>query len=180
MTRDDTALSKTLSYWLRHKPEAAGLALDLAGWTPIDAVLAAFAAVGRPVDRDGLLRVVATSDKARFEVDAARELIRARQGHSVAVASDWVRAVPPAHLWHGTVERVLPAILAEGLRPMARHHVHLSSDPETARTVGARRGRPIVLRVAAGRLAAAGHPFWVTGNGVWLAEHVPPGAIERP
>lgn len=178
MSRDDTALSKTLSYWLRHKSDAAGLDLDPAGWTRIEAVLAAFAAEGRPVDRDSLLRVVATSDKARFEIDPVQGLIRARQGHSVAVAGDWVRSPPPEHLWHGTVERALAAILAEGLRAMTRHHVHLSPDPETARIVGARRGRPVILRVAAGRLAATGHPFWVTGNGVWLAEHVPPDAIE--
>ncbi|KMO37840.1 hypothetical protein VQ03_18575 [Methylobacterium tarhaniae] len=179
MTRDDTALSKTLSYWLRHKPESADLDLDPAGWARVDAVLAAFEAGGRRVDWETLLRVVETNDKARFELSADAGSIRARQGHSVTVAGDWSRSDPPDHLWHGTVERVWPAILAEGLQPMARHHVHLSPDPDTAARVGARRGRPVVLRVAAGRLAAAGHPFWVTGNGVWLAEHVPPDAITR-
>lgn len=179
MSRDDTTLSKTLSYWLRHKPEAAGLALDPAGWVRVDTVLTALEAEGRRVDRDTLLRVVATNDKARFELSADAGLIRARQGHSVAVAGDWARSMPPEHLWHGTVETVMPAILMQGLRPMARHHVHLSPDPETAARVGARRGRPVVLRIAAGRLAAGGQPFWVTGNGVWLAETVPPDAIER-
>lgn len=179
MTRDDLTLSKTLSYWLRHRPDAAGLALDPAGWASVDAVLAAFGAEGRAVGWETLLHVVETNDKGRFELSADAGRIRARQGHSVAVTGDWTRAAPPDALWHGTVERALAAILAEGLRPMARHHVHLSPDPATAERVGARRGRSVVLRIAAGGLAAAGQPFWMTGNGVWLTEHVPPAAIER-
>jgi putative RNA 2'-phosphotransferase len=56
---------------------------------------------------------------------------------------------------------------------MSRHHVHLSADAETARRVGARRGRPVVFAVDAARMAAAGHEFYVSANGVWLAESVP-------
>ena len=179
MARDDVTLSRTLSYWLRHKPEADSLTLDPAGWASVDAVLAALRADGRTVDWDTLLHIVETNDKGRFELTADAGMIRARQGHSVAVVGDWTPAAPPDHLWHGTVERALSEILAEGLRPMARHHVHLSPDPAAAERVGARRGKPIVLRVAAGRLAAVGQLFWKTGNGVWLAEHVPPEAIER-
>jgi putative RNA 2'-phosphotransferase len=64
--------------------------------------------------------------------------------------------------------------MAEGLRPMSRHHVHLSPDIATARRVGARRGRPVILEVAATRLAARGQAFHLSGNGVWLTAHVPP------
>ena len=57
---------------------------------------------------------------------------------------------------------------------MARHHVHLSPDIATARAVGSRRGRPVILRVAAGRMHADGHVFYLSANGVWLTDEVPP------
>jgi putative RNA 2'-phosphotransferase len=176
---EDVKISKTLSYWLRHAPQAGGLTLDAAGWTQVDDLLAALAKEGLPADWDALLAVVETNDKRRFELSADGERIRARQGHSVSVEGDWIAATPPDVLWHGTVERFLDAILAEGLKPMARHHVHLSADLETARRVGGRRGKPVILEVAAGRLAAQGQVFFVTGNGVWLTEAVPPEALKR-
>lgn len=176
---DNVRLSKMLSLWLRHKPEAAGLTLDSQGWTDVDDVLGAIARAGVACDWQNLVRVVEDSDKQRFELsdDAAR--IRARQGHSVAVELDWPQVPPPAFLYHGTVERFLPAILTEGLRPMRRHHVHLSPDLETATRVGQRRGAPVILTVFASSLAETGQPFFLTGNQVWLTEQVPPAFIQR-
>ncbi len=77
-------------------------------------------------------------------------------------------------LFHGTVEKVLPAILEHGLLPMARHHVHLSADVETASKVGMRHGKPVILEVAAQDCRAAGHAFQLSANGVWLVDAVPP------
>jgi putative RNA 2'-phosphotransferase len=71
------------------------------------------------------------------------------------------------------------AILADGLRKMSRHHVHLSSDVETARRVGARHGRPVVLIVDARAMADAGHIFHLSANGVWLVDEVPPRFLKR-
>lgn len=83
-------------------------------------------------------------------------------------------AVPPDALFHGTVARSLPEIERDGLRPMRRHDVHLSATIETASKVGARRGAPVVLRVDAAAMVAAGYQFRVSANGVWLVDHVPP------
>jgi putative RNA 2'-phosphotransferase len=171
---DIKRLSKTLSYWLRHRPDEAGLALDGAGWADVAAVLAALAAKGLPGDRATLDRVLAENDKQRFEYSPDGCSIRARQGHSVEVEGAWEEREPPEVLFHGTVEKFLPVILAEGLRPMARHHVHLSPDAATASTVGARRGHPVILEVAARECRAAGHPFFLSANGVWLVDAVPP------
>lgn len=168
-------LSKVLSLWLRHDPAAGGLELDDAGWAPVDAVRAALARRG--LDPALLESTVAESDKQRFEQSADGSRIRARQGHSVAVDLEWPVADPPPFLYHGTVEAVLPAILAEGLKPMARHHVHLSPDVETASKVGARRGKPVILRIAAQDMARSGVQFRLSSNGVWLAEAVPPAFI---
>lgn len=174
---DDLALSKTLSYWLRHAPEAAGLTLDAQGWADVDRLMTALAAQDPAIDFDRLVTVVELSDKQRFELSADTARIRARQGHSVAVDLDLPPVAPPAVLYHGTVERFLAAILVEGLTPQARHHVHLSADLETARMVGRRRGRPVILTIDAAAMAADGAVFHVTANGVWLTDHVPAGRL---
>src|SRR5688500_14874220 len=85
---DHVRISKTLSYWLRHQPDAAALVLDPRGWTSVDAVLAALAQSGLAHDIDTLLAVVEQSDKQRFELAADLTRIRARQGHSVTVDLD--------------------------------------------------------------------------------------------
>jgi putative RNA 2'-phosphotransferase len=166
---DIRSISKRLSYWLRHRPDAARLELDQAGWADLAAVRQA---LGR--DSDRLAEVIATNDKQRFELSPDGSRIRARQGHSVPVELDWPNADPPKHLYHGTVERFLAAIRLEGLKPMNRHHVHLSPDPQTAAAVGARRGKAVILKVEAAALAATGQPFFLTANGVWLTGGVPP------
>jgi len=171
-------ISKYLAKHLRHRPERIGIELDAHGWVEIDALLAATAAHGFPISREELEEVVARNDKRRFMIDGDR--IRANQGHTVPVDLDLPVVEPPPLLYHGTVARNLPAIRMEGLRRMARHHVHLSPDRETARAVGARRGEPVVLVVEAGAMHAAGHEFRVSANGVWLVHHVPPQFIRFP
>jgi putative RNA 2'-phosphotransferase len=175
----ETKISKTLSYWLRHKPEVAGLELDAQGWTSVAAVLEAMAKDGLSVDRTLLDHVVADNNKQRFEYSSDGMQIRARQGHSVSVELHWPLKQPPDVLYHGTVERFLPAILDEGLRPMARHHVHLSPDIETARNVGSRRGQAIILEVDSNKMAQREMAFFLTDNGVWLTEAVPPRYLKK-
>jgi putative RNA 2'-phosphotransferase len=176
---DVVRASKRLSYVLRHRPDSVGLTLDEAGWVDVDALLAALAAHGLALTRAELDHVVATNDKRRFALDEHGMRIRASQGHSVAVELGYEPATPPAELFHGTVERFLAAILTEGLRPGNRHAVHLSPDVDTARTVGARRGRPVVLRVDAAAMAADGFTFARSANGVWLVAAVPPRHLTR-
>ncbi|MEU8529204.1 MULTISPECIES: RNA 2'-phosphotransferase [Streptomyces] len=176
--RRTVRVSKYLSKHLRHQPERIGLVLDAQGWTEIDTLLRATAAHGFPITRAELDHVVASNDKKRFAVEGTR--IRASQGHTVEVDLDLPAVEPPAYLYHGTVARFLDAIRAEGLRPMARHHVHLSADRETATRVGARRGRPVILSVDAGAMHRAGHVFHISANGVWLTDAVPPEFLRFP
>ncbi|MFF0833821.1 MULTISPECIES: RNA 2'-phosphotransferase [unclassified Streptomyces] len=176
--RRTVKVSKYLSKHLRHQPERIGLTLDPAGWVEIDTLIAAAAAHGFRFTREELDHVVAANDKLRFAVEGTR--IRASQGHSVEVDLGLPPATPPPYLYHGTVARSLDAIRAEGLRPMARHDVHLSADRETAARVGARRGRPVVLSVDAGAMHRDGHVFHVSANGVWLTRAVPPRYLRFP
>ncbi len=170
--RDVIGRSKRLSDVLRHAPGSVGLTLDAAGWADVDALLAALGWT-----RAELEGVVATNDKRRFALDGTGTRIRASQGHSVAVDLGYAAQTPPPVLFHGTAERNLPAIEAEGLRPGRRHAVHLSPDEVTARRVGARHGRPVVLQVDAAGMAAAGAVFTRSANGVWLVDAVPPSRL---
>jgi putative RNA 2'-phosphotransferase len=178
--RRSTTVSRYLSKHLRHAPHELGLTLQPGGWVPVDDLLAATRRAGFPIDYDELVEVVEASDKQRFSFDASGERIRANQGHSVEVDLQLEEAVPPGLLYHGTVERFLPSILAGGLVRGNRHHVHLSKDVETARRVGARRGRPVILAVDAGRMHRDGHRFFASANGVWLTDAAPPGYLSRP
>jgi putative RNA 2'-phosphotransferase len=166
--------SVRLSRLLRHQPERLGLTLAARGWAEVASVLRALG-----IDRATLERIVATSDRQRFELSADGRSIRARYGHSVAVELGLETAIPPELLYHGTVERFLPSILARGLSPGSRRHVHLSETTEIARAVGARRGRPVLLSVRARALQAQGQVFHRTPAGIWLTGPVPPEFVER-
>ncbi|EOD63646.1 RNA 2'-phosphotransferase [Amycolatopsis vancoresmycina] len=162
-------ISKRLARHLRHDPGALGLTLAPGGWVPVDQLVRALS-----ITRAQLDEVVEKNNKRRFAYDETGTRIRASQGHSVPVDLGLPDATPPAVLYHGTVAASLDAIFHEGLRPMNRHAVHLSATAETARTVGARRGKPVILRVDAAAMATDGHTFQVSANGVWLTASVPP------
>ncbi|MCW7542139.1 RNA 2'-phosphotransferase [Aquabacterium sp. A7-Y] len=165
--------SKFLSYVLRHEPQAIGLSLDSEGWGSIEALIAGGAQQGHTFSRELVEQVVATSDKKRFELSADGQRIRAVQGHSTgSVAREFEPKQPPDTLFHGTASRFVESIRREGLKPGSRHHVHLSADPQTARSVGQRYGSPVVLVVDAGRMHAQGHVFHQAENGVWLTDAV--------
>jgi putative RNA 2'-phosphotransferase len=167
-------ISKRLSFWLRHQPEDAGLTLTPDGWTNVDQLLNALSQTGVDCRRDQLESVVATNDKKRFEFSSDGAMIRARQGHSVEIDLGLDIKTPPGLLYHGTATRFLPSILKEGLKPMKRHHVHLSADISTAINVGSRHGKPVVLTISACTMYQNGHEFYQTANDVWLTACVSP------
>ncbi|MEM6555545.1 MAG: RNA 2'-phosphotransferase [Pseudomonadota bacterium] len=169
--------SKRLSYILRHAPEEVGLTLGDGGWVLIDDLLSGFHRKGWGMSREALDLAVETNDKKRFTISEDGLRIRAAQGHSVQINSDFEAVVPPELLFHGTAQRHLDPIMNEGLRPMARQHVHLSLDIATAVKVGQRHGKPIVLHVASGEMAAKGFAFYRADNGVWLTDRVPPAFL---
>lgn len=173
-------VSKYLSKHLRHRPERLGLTLEPGGWVSVPALLTACRRSGFPVSLRELEEVVQRNDKRRFSFDDEHRRIRANQGHSVDVDLQLAPVTPPETLFHGTSARTVSQIWREGLLPMGRHHVHLSKDVHTATRVGARRGEPVVLTIEAGRMAADGHDFYESDNGVWLVAAVPPGYLSEP
>lgn len=179
MSDEMKSRSKSLSFWLRHRPDAANIELDGEGWAATDAILKALGKKQLPTDIGLLKRVVQGNDKQRFELSIDGKRIRARQGHSIAVEGAWKPASPPDTLFHGTVEKFMEPIEREGLTKRNRHHVHLSPDVETATKVGERRGKPVLLRIDAERMASDGFEFALSSNNVWLVDNVPPQYFER-
>jgi putative RNA 2'-phosphotransferase len=173
MDRNLVTVSKFLAKHLRHAPDALGLTLQPGGWVAVDDLLAASARIGFAISYDELVECAETNDKKRLSFDGTGDLIRANQGHSVEVDLQLEENEPPEVLFHGTVERFLAPIMNEGLKKGKRHHVHLSKDVETARKAGARRGKPVILQVDAGRMHSQGYRFWLSVNGVWLTDSVP-------
>lgn len=172
-------ISKFLSKYLRHKPHELGIQLDSGGWTSVDYLLEACQEKGFPIDRSTLEQVVAQNNKQRFSFDETGQLIRANQGHSVEVDLQLVPRTPPSVLYHGTGHRSVESIERLGILRGARHHVHLSTDLQTAKAVGARHGRPVVFQIDTADMIRNGYLFYCSDNGVWLTDHIRPRFIER-
>ena len=170
--------SKFLSLLLRHKPQLVGLELDEHGWADVDDLIRRVNRK-RPLDRATLEQIVAADEKQRYSFSADGKLIRANQGHSIPVDVELAESEPPKILYHGTGEKSVASIRAQGLLKMSRLYVHLSADIDTAVKVGRRHGKPKVFRVRSDIMFAAGYKFFRSVNGVWLTEHVPAEFLEE-
>ncbi|WP_145367728.1 RNA 2'-phosphotransferase [Maioricimonas rarisocia] len=174
-----TDLSRTISHALRHAPWLYELELDDEGWTPVEPLLTALRREREEwadLTETDLGRMIAAMPKQRHELKDGQ--IRALYGHSLAGKLKKEPAEPPQYLYHGTAPDTVQLITSGGLLPMSRQYVHLSSDEATALQVGHRKaGRPVILRIDAATAHAAGVPFYLGNENVWLADSVPPEFI---
>lgn len=176
-SHDLVSTSKFLSLLLRHAPETIGLKLDSSGWASIDELREKCQDRGHDFSLEGLHKIIASSAKTRFEISSDQLKIRAFQGHSIDIDLLMQPLSPPSLLYHGTAKRFIGSILAGGLLPMQRQHVHLSEDFETARGVGLRHAKTetelVVLTLDTKGMEQDGYSFYQAGNGVWLTKDVP-------
>ncbi|KFY85871.1 hypothetical protein V500_08069 [Pseudogymnoascus sp. VKM F-4518 (FW-2643)] len=152
----DVQVSKALSKLLRHDAVKAGLELDDEGYAGVGEVLQWNRLKSLKVTFDDILASVSDNSKQRFALKLNPRLspapkptsttpsdwlIRANQGHSIAVESSALLTpitleannIPPVVV-HGTYYAFYPAILASGgLKKMTRNHIHFSTGlPEDA------------------------------------------------
>ena len=177
--KENIRLSKFLSLVLRHQPETIGIVLDENGWTDVQILIGKLNAHGNQIDFETLKYIVDTNSKQRFAFDASFKKIRASQGHSVEIELGYSTMQPPEILYHGTAISAVESILMSGLEKRSRQHVHLSADRETAIKVGKRHGKPVVFEVLAYELFIKGSDFFISDNGVWLTDHVPPEFLRK-
>ncbi|KAI1148060.1 hypothetical protein F4825DRAFT_454840 [Nemania diffusa] len=140
-------ISKALSTLLRHQAQNAGIQLDAEGFAPLARVMQWPRLRNLNPTLAEIQAEVATNAKQRFsmkpnpdavtagEDEAAHWVIRANQGHSIALASEGLHAPvtlaagnAPAVVVHGTYFAFWPAIVAAGgLKRMGRTHVHFGT-----------------------------------------------------
>jgi len=176
MTSDAVALSKSLSWLLRHGAGEAGLAMDEAGWAEVSDVLDVLGMTRAQLDL-----AIANNDKGRLVVEGSR--VRACQGHSLAhmpvtreaLEASWQVVQPKVSLWHGTRAAAIEGIAREGIVAGLRSHVHLAESADSH--VGKRSAVDFLVEVLPAKLAEAGIGVFRSPNGVMLVRHVPLTAI---
>jgi len=182
-----TALSKLMSYILRHSPKDACIELENGGWVRIEDLVKGIRECWRNkelyqwVTPEHIVAIAVLDPKGRFEIRNGK--IRAVYGHSKSISTD---KLPTYHedrsvktLYHGTASHLLQPILREGIRPKRRHYVHLTTEPSIAAETGSRRGAPVVLEVDADCLRSRGFKVLRASNVIYLVKYVPPDCIRR-
>jgi len=170
---NDKELGKTISYILRHHPEAFDIKMDSHGWVNVDELIKNMCKSGKIINHEILDRIVMENNKMRYSYNENKTKIRANQGHSVPVDLELLPVNPPDMLYHGTAENFLDSIYEKGILKMSRNHVHLSGDIETAFNVGNRHGKPIVLVIDTEKMIKNNIKFYLSENKVWLCDYVP-------
>lgn len=175
--RDERKLSCLLSKTLRHTAHSWGLHIGADGFVCVNELLnrPPFWEMGATLfdvmfvvqweQREG--------NKQRFAMrqGAWGPEIRATQGHSQSVVDGQLisRVADPAELpscvLHGTYARYMKQIMADGLRPMSRHHVHMFVEEGG---IG-RHNAEVHIHVDVAKAHAAGIEFLISENGVVLS-----------
>ncbi len=179
-------LSKLISFILRHSPESVGIKLSSDGWVRISDLVKGIKEVW--VNREAYswvteehVKALAILDpKGRFELRG--EYIRATYGHSkgVKVRIGYDEDLSSKYLYHGTTSRNLSSILREGIKPMKRWFVHLTTDPEVACETGRRHGSDAVyILINVECLRSLGHRVFKASEVIRLTDYVPPKCIEK-
>lgn len=176
---NDIQISKFMSYVLRHNPK--GKPISKEGWMDLKDLLELLNnEFSHAIDQKDVERVVSENDKQRFKIKGDK--IRASQGHTMEkINIELIPKIPPDILYHGTKISILDIIKREGLKKMKRHHVHLSAERKTAEIVARRWHQGIlILEIDAKRMNFDGSIFYLSDNGVWLTDNVPPQYICFP
>jgi 2'-phosphotransferase len=163
----------------RHKAHERGIAMDDGGLCVLDDVLKL--PDFRGVSVEDVERIVQQCAKQRFRLvrgDDGRMRIGATQGHTIATIDPTSLMTPLTVAMatefpivvHGTNRRAWPSIVASGLSPMGRQHVHLATGYSQQAGVisGMRRSAEVIVHVDVGAGIAAGIPFFLSQNGVIL------------
>ena len=157
-----------MSLLLRHSPEKEGLVMDKFGWVMIVQLIKVL-----DIKIEDLEQIVREDNKQRFSFNSSMTKVRASQGHSADVDVQPTETKPPRILFHGTTTRFLESIYKTGINKGKRNHVHLSSDKETAKSVGSRHGEFYILEIDTEQMYKDGYKFYISDNKVWLSELVP-------
>ncbi|NPA85655.1 MAG: RNA 2'-phosphotransferase [Crenarchaeota archaeon] len=172
--RTRISLSKKMTYLLRHSEGFT----DSEGWAEIGKLVRELRKFYPWVTEEHVLYVASKDEKGRYEVKGDK--IRARYGHTVKYVRPTLEEVEEEVLYHGTSCEAAKKILREGIKPMRRNFVHLTTSLEEAVENARRKGRCIEVLVVDGRcLRERGIKLYKGGKHVRVCEWVPPECV-RP
>lgn len=164
-------ISRAMAYNLRHNKQAP---MTTDGWVHVDELAELLRLEGHKVSSRQLLLIAGAMGEPRFQIDGKD--VRATYGHSLEVAIEYPEAHAPDFLYHGTSTSILTSVAEarDGLRPMSRRRVHLTSDGGVALRAAARRKEStVLLRVATSELGELER----ASESTWLAKRVPATAL---
>jgi putative RNA 2'-phosphotransferase len=176
-----TALSKLMAYILRHRPDEFGLVLDEGGFVSLKELRQAIAeeAGWSYVRLSHITEAAYISGRERFEIEDER--IRAVYGHSFPYKIRYEPTSPPRTLYHGTRRRAYPHILQQGLGPMGRKYVYLTTSAELAKRIGRRHDpQPLLLEIQAQRASENKVVFYQANPLIYLTDYIPPEYLTGP
>ncbi|MHA1143573.1 MAG: RNA 2'-phosphotransferase [Candidatus Helarchaeota archaeon] len=169
--RQETRISKFMSYLLRHDPQH--LKMDQEGFVDTDEFLKLLQARFNWFTKSDLISLV--NENERYEISDNR--IRAVYGHSIDV-SPKLETVQVNILFHGTSQESAERILRDGLKSMNRNKVHLSRTVSRAKVVGRRKARhPVILIIDAKSASDDGIVFEKATDDVLVCNEIPPKYI---
>ena len=163
--------SRWMAYVLRHNPARYGLQADRHGFVDLEAFMQIAKRRYPQASEETLKKLIDAGTASRFELVENR--LRARYGHSIPVQPSSEPVEPPAALYHGIEAMRLPAVLAEGLKPLDRQLLHLSDRVEDAWAMIRRKTpHPAVVRIDAAQAAKDAIRFYLEQK-VYLATAIP-------
>jgi putative RNA 2'-phosphotransferase len=174
-----TKLSQVISHALRHEPWLYELELDTEGWVSLNSLVDSLRLQHKDwkdLSENDVVLMINSSDKRRHEILNNR--IRALYGHSLPGKLKKTEAIPPNILFHGTSPKSAETIKLEGIKPMNRQYVHLSTNQEIAYQVGKRKSsHPIILTIQSFQAYSKGVKFYEGNEMVWLSDYIAPEFI---
>ena len=170
----DIAISKSLSYLLRHGAVKEKLNIDQTGYININELLNHNRLKTNKVTLDDIRRIVGNNDKKRFSIveKEGEIMICANQGHSIKTVNDsnliqLSKDTIPEEIYHGTYKNKLPAIFnSGGLSKMNRNHIHFASS--ISDVSGIRNSSNVLIYLNIEKCLQSGIVFYRSSNNVIL------------
>lgn len=176
----EIAVSKLLSYLLRHGARKEGLKIGDDGYVELAVVLNHVQMRSKGVTAEEVTKIVETNDKRRFSLvqRGAGWFIKANQGHSLTEVNklSLTEVLTVDHpVVHGTYYRNWVTIKVEGLKRMSRNHIHLAVTDVTTtgcQISGFRSNCDLLIYVDFPAARADGVRFYRSENNVILTEGI--------
>ncbi|KAL6307216.1 KptA family-domain-containing protein [Sparassis latifolia] len=179
---EETRISKTLSWILRHGSQSEGLAMRPDGYVQVEHLLRLpkmksldFAMLQTMVEKDAKKRYNLVSE-IDVSTETERWWIRANQGHSMKSVKLDLKSVnsladiPTGIAVHGTTRRAWESISEQGLSKMSRNHIHLAQGVPGDGVISMRKSSQILIYIDVQKALDDGVKFYLSDNAVVLTE----------